>query len=221
MAGANLKDRLLFWLATRLGWLFIRLWGRLARLEVVGREHFDRLQREQRAFIICIWHGRILMPIFAHRNEGIVAMVSEHRDGEMIAQTLKRLGYGTVRGSSTRGGRKAAIAMLRELRQGVVAGLMPDGPRGPRHQFKRGALVLAQKSGAALLPMTFAAARCWQFRSWDRFTMWKPFSRVLLHYGEPVEVPLQLDEAGLEALRHRVEQIMIEQEKHADAYFHP
>ncbi len=219
MAASGWKDRLLFFLATRLGWLFILLYARLTRIEHVGREHLQWLRENRKPFILCIWHGRILLPIFLFRNQNIQAMVSEHRDGEIIARTLQKLGFGTIRGSSTRGAKKAAIRMLRALRSGLSGGIMPDGPAGPRHVFKPGAIVLAQKSGAYLLLHTYASNRFVQFRSWDRFYMWKPFSRSVAVYSEPIAVPPDLKGEELEKFRREIERRMIEQEAWADGYF--
>ena len=219
MSRESLKQRILFFLATRLGWLFILFWGKLTRIEYIGREHYIWLKQHQKPFMFCIWHGRILLPIYVHRFEAIQAMVSEHRDGEMIAQTLERLGYRTVRGSSTRGARKATIQMIRLLKQGAVGAIMPDGPRGPRHRFKAGAAIIAQKAGAYLLLMTFASSRYIQFRSWDRFYLWKPFSRSVVIYSEPIRVPEALRDNELEAFVQQLERQMIEQEEQADAYF--
>lgn len=215
----SLRRRLLFWLATRFGWLAVLALGKLTRLEFRGREHYERLRAAKQPFIYSIWHGKILIPIFTERNGGVCAMVSEHSDGEMIAQTLERLGYTTVRGSSTRGGKRAMLAMIRALRNGGVGGIMPDGPRGPRHVFKAGIIAIAQKSQAAILPLTFASSRAWRLKSWDRFIIPKPFSKTIALYGAPIFIPDELDETAFEAKRQEVEQRMLELETEADALF--
>ena len=216
---APLRKRVLFWLATRLGWLVILLLGHLTRLRFHGREHFERLRDSKRPFIYCIWHGKILMPIFVHRNESNCAMVSEHTDGEMIAQTLHRLGYVTVRGSSTRGGTRAMIAMIRTLKEGGIGAIMPDGPKGPRHVFKSGAIVIAQRAQAYLLPFTFSSTRAWVLNSWDRFTIPKPFSKSVAYYGEPIAVPAVLTEDEFASIKDAVEQKMLDLEEDAEAFF--
>lgn len=219
MKKAKWLDDFVFWLATRFGWRFVLLWGRLTRKEFVGREHLEWLRKRRVPYIFCIWHGRVLMPIYVHRNESVLAMVSDHRDGEMIAQTLIKLGLGAVRGSSTRGGRKAAIGMIRALRAGSIGAMIPDGPNGPRHVLKPGVVNVAQRAGAYILPMTFASSRFVQFKSWDRFYLWLPFSRTVVVYGEPVFIPPEADEDAVENFRRKIEGAMKEQEKFADAYF--
>ena len=213
------KQRLFFFLLTKLGWLVILVLGRLSRIRLIGREHHDWLVRNKKPYIYCIWHGRILLPIFIHRGEGIQAMVSQHDDGEMIAQTLHRLGYQTVRGSSTRGGQRATIEMIRHLKEGGVAAIMPDGPRGPRHEFKSGAMVIAQRTGAYLLPFTFSASRHIVFRSWDRFMLLLPFAKSVAVYGRPMHVPKEATAEDLESLRQVMEQRMIDLERQADSHF--
>ena len=216
---ATLKNRILLFLTSSLGSIFIRLLGLSARITKQGDEHYRWLVDSQQPFIFCIWHGRIFIPIFLHRNQKIVGMVSQHRDGEIIARILQKLGYRTVRGSSTRGGQRAAIKMIRALKSGGTGAIMPDGPTGPRHQFKPGSIAIAQKSGAYLLPFTFSARRAISFNSWDRFTILLPFSKCLALYGEPIPIPEKISPAEFEEIRKRVEKKMIEQEELADALF--
>jgi lysophospholipid acyltransferase (LPLAT)-like uncharacterized protein len=161
------------------------------------------------------------MTMLAHRYENVYAMVSLHTDGEMIAQTLLRLGFQTARGSSTRGAARAAVEMIRALRQGKNGAITPDGPKGPRHVFKPGAISIAQKSGAYLLPLTFACSNPFVFKkSWDRFAIMLPFSKTVAIYGEPVAVPADLKDEVFEEFRLMVEGKMLELEKYAERYFY-
>ncbi|KAA3619677.1 MAG: DUF374 domain-containing protein [Calditrichaeota bacterium] len=216
---AAIKNRIIFLITQTLGSFFIRMLGKTARITVQGREHYEWLMHENKRFIFCIWHGRILIPIYLHQNEQIVAMVSQHRDGEIIARILTQLGFKTVRGSSTRGGQRAAIDMIRALRSGSPGAIMPDGPTGPRHIFKPGTITIAQKAGAYILPFTFSAQKAITFKSWDRFTIWWPFSRCLALYGEPVPVPAKTSADEFEQYKNKIEKKMIELEEFADAFF--
>lgn len=219
MSKKSLKDRLIFFAATRFGWLLILLLGRLMRITILGSEHIQRLRENGIPFLLCVWHGRMLLPIYLHRKDRMHVIVSEHRDGEMIARTLQKLGYIPVRGSSTRGGSKAALGLIRALRCGQFCAIIPDGPKGPRHEFKGGALAIARKTGAPLLPLTFAASRAVHFNSWDRFIMWKPFSRCVAIYGAPYTVPDTPVPESFEAARQEIQRRMIELDEQADAYF--
>ena len=214
-----LRRRLVAWLAVQAGWLLLRLLHAWVRVTPMGRERLDRLRAEGRSVLIAIWHGRILLPILEHRGEGIVPMISLSRDGEMIARTVEKLGYGTVRGSSSRGGREALLAMAAQLREpGTICAIMPDGPRGPRHVLKPGVVQLARESGAVILPMSWGAARPIRFSSWDRFQLWRPFSRAVVVYGEPIE----LDPAGdFDEQAAWVREAVLDVERRADAWFTP
>lgn len=215
----GLKRRMIFLLATRLGWLLILLLGKLTRTKIIGGEHLEDLRRRGVSFIYLTWHGRILLPIYLHRKEGVTAMVSLHQDGEIIAQTLKRLGYKTIRGSSTRGGDRAFYQMIKALKKGEVCAIIPDGPKGPRCKFKAGALYLSQLTGAYLLPMSFSSSKKIRLNSWDRFTIICPLSKSVLLYGEPVKVGKNLKAEGLEEFRAELERRMIQLDKQADEYF--
>jgi len=210
------RDDILFTLGTRLLWLVILFFGRIGRISVHGRGYYWGAVRSGRPVIIVLWHGRMVLPIYFHRGQGIAAMVSEHRDGEIIAQSVHRLGYTTVRGSSTRGGSRAFRQMLRALRSGTVCTVLPDGPKGPRHVFKLGTVVLAQRSGAFLLPMTFSASRAIVLRTWDRMTFWRPFSRLVVCYGEPIDVPRGVSSGELESCRQEIERRLLALQGKAD-----
>ncbi|MBN1153485.1 lysophospholipid acyltransferase family protein [candidate division KSB1 bacterium] len=215
----NLKRKLIFSLGSKLGWLVILMLGRTSRITFVNRQVIRRLQADHAKIIFALWHGRIMLPIYVHRGEGIAAMVSLHRDGEMIAQNVHRLGYKTVRGSSTRGGKQALHDMVDLLNQGVPCTIMPDGPRGPRHKLKAGVIYMAQQTGAYLVPLTFACKRKIQFHSWDRFNFITPFSKAVVIYGDPIRIPSELSSGQFEEMRKMVEMKMIENETMADDYF--
>ena len=213
------KRGITFRLATKLAWLLILFLGKTARIEIKGQHHWRNTLKSGAGVLIVIWHGKIMLPIYVHRKEGIIAMVSQHLDGEMIAQTIHRLGYNTIRGSSTRGGKDAFNAMLTELKRGKVCAIMPDGPSGPRHKFKAGALYLAQRSGAYILPMTFTATKKTQFNSWDKFTIWWPFAKCIVMYDEPVRIPKNLSTTEMVQYRKIIQDKMILFEKKIDAVF--
>ena len=216
----KLKFKLISFLATRLGWIIILLLGKSTKITYINRKYLTELKASGKGCIALLWHGRLLLPAFVHRNMGVVAMVSQHSDGEMIAQTVQKLGYRTVRGSSTRGGKEAFHEMIAELKNGAVCIITPDGPQGPRHKLKPGPLYMAQKTGAAILPLAFSSNKCVTLNSWDRFLIFKPFARSVIIYGEPVKVPPDLNNEQLEEFRQALEQKMIELEEDADDYFH-
>ena len=171
-----------------LGRGFLHALARTWRIRVVNGGHLLDLRRAGRPFIFALWHGQLLPLLWHHRGQGVLVLISEHRDGEMVAQAAQSLGYGLIRGSTTRGGDRALISLVRELKAGHEVAITPDGPRGPAETFAPGALVAAQRSDSFILPVAAAADRAWRLRSWDRFVIPKPFARVTIAYTTPTKV---------------------------------
>lgn len=167
------------------------------RLRRTNPEAYLRFRRRGEPVIFVFWHDQLLPLVWVHRNEGIVVLVSEHADGEYISRIIGRHGFGTARGSSTRGGARALRSLVTAAREGRDLALTPDGPRGPRHRFKPGALVAARLTGLPLVPIAVAAAPAWRLRSWDRFLVPRPFSTVAVRWGEPHRVPSSADREEL------------------------
>lgn len=215
---SRLAKRLVNRLALDWGWLLLLGLRALVRVEFAGREHFLELKRQGASVLIAVWHGRILLPILVHRGEGIVPLISLSRDGEMISRTVEKLGYRSVRGSSSKRSQEALGEMIEALSvPGTVGAIMPDGPRGPRHSMKSGVIRMARESGAVILPMSFRARRPLEFKSWDRFNAWKPLTRAIVVYGEPIRLDPEGEFAGQ---REAVRQALIATERTADAWYH-
>ncbi len=215
----KLKRTIAFILVSKFSWLLILLLGKLCSIKIINQRYLNQLRKKNKRILYLIWHGRIMLPIYIHRDEGITAMVSLHSDGEMIAQAVHRLGYTTVRGSSTRGGKHAFRAMLQALKNGHECALMPDGPTGPRHKVKSGAIYLSQQANAYLLPLTFSCKRKIEFKSWDRFNLIAPFSKAVAIYGKPLKAPQNMAPEEFEKFKEKLTQRMIENERQADDYF--
>lgn len=164
-------------------WL-IRVIGATLRFEVKGWQHFS----PDKPLVYCFWHNRIPIATYFWRERGIVVMSSRSFDSEYIARFIQRFGYGAARGSSTRGGKAALIQMIRAVRDGKSAAFTVDGPRGPIYEAKPGAVLLAAKSKAALLPFSVSMNRFWQLPSWDKIQIPKPFARVIVVIGKPIQV---------------------------------
>jgi lysophospholipid acyltransferase (LPLAT)-like uncharacterized protein len=191
-----------------LGKVIISSYFPLVRCIREGEENYLRFRCEGRPFILAFWHGQLLPMVYLHRNEGITVLVSEHKDGEYIARVIHRYGYRTARGSSTRGGVKGLRGIVRAGREGRELAFTPDGPQGPRHQFKWGALAAAQLSGLPLVPVSLGTDRAWYLKSWDRFMIPKPFSTLRVRYGEPRWVARDASEEDLKHLASELEEEM-------------
>src|SRR5687768_17027936 len=158
------------------------------RTRVVNEEHLNELRADGRPFIFSLWHGHLLPLLWHHRQSRVAILISEHRDGELIARTAQWLGYNLIRGSTTRGAERALLSLVRELKSGREIAITPDGPRGPARKFAPGALVAAHRSQAPILPVAASADRAWRLGSWDRFVIPKPFARITVAYGEPAMI---------------------------------
>jgi lysophospholipid acyltransferase (LPLAT)-like uncharacterized protein len=197
------------------GYPLINALGHTLRWRVDGREHLDTVIGSGRQPIMAFWHGRILPATFYFRRRGIVVITSENFDGEWIARIIERFGYGTARGSTTRGGIKAMLKLVRDMEAGKPAGFTVDGPRGPARIVQPGAVWLARETGNPVLPFHCEASSYWTANSWDRTQVPKPFTTVALAIGEPLYVTPGASAEQLEASREQVQQRLIALEDRA------
>lgn len=181
---AGWSDRRLRW-AVGAGMVVMRLLARTWRIRVVGDEGMQRARKAGEPLIFALWHGELFALLWQHRNEGAKVLISEHRDGEIVARAAHALGFGTVRGSTTRGGGRALLEMVRVLQAGGEIAVTPDGPKGPAHRYAPGVLIVAQRSGVPIVCVALHASRGWRLNSWDRFLIPKPFARITVAYSEP------------------------------------
>jgi hypothetical protein len=188
-----------------LGYPLINALGHTLRWRVEGLEHFDAVRASGRQPVMAFWHGRILPATYYFRRRGIVVITSENFDGEWIARIIERFGYGTARGSTSRGALKAMLQLKRDMRDGKAAGFTVDGPRGPARVAQAGAVWLAHETGNPVLPFHLDASSHWTLRSWDETQIPKPFSTVALVVGEPMEVTKDASDGALEHARADLE----------------
>ena len=191
--------------------------GSTLKWRVEGLRHYDEVVLGGRQPIMAFWHGRILPATIYFKNRGIVVITSENFDGEWIAGIIERFGYGTARGSTSRGGSRALIQMKRDMEAGKPAGFTLDGPRGPARVAQAGAVWLSKATGNPVLPFHLEADRHWTIKSWDQTQIPKPFSTVSLVVGEPFQVPDDASDGEIEASRQRLEQQLQQLETRARA----
>jgi lysophospholipid acyltransferase (LPLAT)-like uncharacterized protein len=188
--------------------------GATWRLSVHGVPSLASLFETPRQPILAFWHGRILTGIHFFRDRDIVVITSRNFDGEWIARIIHRFGFGSARGSSSRGGARALVQLRRALQAGRSVAFPLDGPRGPARVAQPGAVWLAGATGHPLVPIHMEADRYWEARSWDRTQIPKPFSRSVLVFGEPIFVP-GTDDTTVEVWRRRLEASLAELERQA------
>jgi lysophospholipid acyltransferase (LPLAT)-like uncharacterized protein len=213
------RDNLLLFFVSLIGPIFIFLLGKTLRIKWIGEENLDSIRKNQGQVIYAFWHGRMLILSYSHRWQRIHVLISQHRDGELIARIIQRLGFVSVRGSTTRGGTKAIFEMAKKGASGYDVAITPDGPKGPRFQVQIGTIYIAQRSQMPIIPITNSAKSRWTLSSWDRFLIPKPFSKVVIIIGEPIHVPLESAPPELEEKREELERRLLELTQDADKYF--
>lgn len=174
-------------------------------LDVEGYESFEKAEESGKGGIIAFWHDRIFLSTFFWRRYDAAVMVSKSFDGEYITRTAQRFGYGVIRGSSSRGGSNALAQMIRLVQDGSRMVFTVDGPRGPRHKVKKGAIVLAKESGLPIGPMNIACKKYWTVKSWDKTQIPKPFTKAAIFVAEPVFVDRDADRETIESKRVELE----------------
>ncbi|NJC89291.1 MAG: DUF374 domain-containing protein [Desulfuromonas sp.] len=196
------------WLAAGL----IRLTHACLRIETFGEKPLRELWNARRHVILAFWHDQLFMMASGYRGPGASVLISASRDGEYIARTMDYFDIGSIRGSSTRGGRAAFREMVELAKQPVDLAITPDGPKGPRHEVKEGVVQLARLSGRPVVPMAFVCSRGHRFRSWDRFLLPLPPGRGVFSFGEPL---YYTEDDNVESFRQRLQQAMGENEQAA------
>jgi len=180
------QETVLQFLAQHLGPVLIKSLGITLRVTQVGLEHITAARAAAGNIIIAIWHGGLLPLAYVHRNEGISVLVSTHQDGEYIARVIHGLGFGTSRGSSTRGGIRALRELIQADNDRLDLGITPDGPRGPREKVQPGVIYLAKRLGLPVIPIGVSSRPSLRLKSWDRFMIPLPFARCTVVYGKPL-----------------------------------
>ena len=193
-------------LISALGYPIIAALGSTLRWRAEGVEHLEAVARSGRQPIMAFWHGRILPATVYFRRRGIVVITSENFDGEWIAGIIERFGYGTARGSTSRGARKALLQLKRDMTAGKPAAFTLDGPRGPARVAQPGAVWLAKITGNPIVPFHIEPSRYWTLKSWDRTQIPKPFATAAIAIGEPLDVSTDADAAGIETASRMLEQ---------------
>ncbi len=199
----------------------LRMWCRSCR--VVAREDEDREREAVKKYDGCIyptWHQRMFYFFHDFGSRHVTMMISKSKDGEYANALALKLGFYSVRGSATRGGRTAMHELIDKIRGGGhKAGMMADGPKGPPRVLKMGSIKIARETGRPIIPMMYGAKRRIVFKSWDRYFLPVPFTQVVLLHGEPVFVPPDADEAECERLRQIIERRMNEMADRCDTWW--
>jgi lysophospholipid acyltransferase (LPLAT)-like uncharacterized protein len=203
------RERILALLgATILKSLFMTL-----RIRVVDESGFQK-DPSTDPVLFCFWHNRILgityafKRIYPKHRRGVTVLTSASKDGEILARLVAEFQMGSVRGSSSRGGSRALLELIRLVQAGRDIAITPDGPRGPRYRLGPGVIQLAQSTGAKILPLHAQFSRCFQMKTWDGFIIPLPFSTVSINVGIPIRIPAEASHTEFECERNQLEEIL-------------
>lgn len=213
--------------ATGIKWRLIGLAGKilidfLFLFSPVEKKGYSAVARliDTRRFIFAFWHSRILLLSYNYKRLNASIMVSNSADGEVIAQVLQRHGHKTIRGSTRKGGLRALMHQIADMRtQGRPGVVIPDGPQGPRHKVQPGVILLAQKTGCPIIPLAYSSRRRKIFNSWDRFMLPYPWTRGIITYGRPIEVPPKADAEAIGRCARQLELELNRITAQADEHF--
>ncbi|MDI3547373.1 MAG: hypothetical protein PWR10_1025 [Halanaerobiales bacterium] len=181
-------DDLQLWLIPIIIYLLNIVSNRWTRLKVYGQENIHQV-REGTPVLFAFWHGKLWIPAYYFKGRGYLVLSSLSRDGEYMTRVLKRYGYRVVRGSSSRGGGRALLKLVKLLKKGAATFITPDGPTGPIYKVKPGIVYLQEKCNGVIIPIGVAIDRKKTFNSWDRLVFPLPGTRAVLVFGEPLRLP--------------------------------
>lgn len=198
---------------SRLAYIMVRLFGATFRIRVYNFEAVEKLPGGK---ILCGWHGRSMIASIFFRKRGYWVIISKSKDGDIQTHVFQNLGFKVIRGSTGRGGERALIESIRELKKGETMAITPDGPRGPTHVVQGGIMLMAKKSGAWLAPCGVSARPRFLAKSWDSYMVPMPFSKCVMTFGEPVQVPLDATDEEVEEIRLRLQDSMNQLETEAE-----
>lgn len=197
----------------------VKIINKSLRIEMLGMERVRELRNNNRRIVFVVWHGRHFMVIPSLRAPNASVLSSTSRDGKLLADVLVRFGYDIIPGSSHKSPVRALLVCIQKIKDGNDLILAVDGPTGPIHEFKPGALFVATKSDAVIVPLSYSSKWCVVFNSWDRFMLPLPFSKTVMIFGEPVRPSGDLSEGAVEKerleLQNTVNRLMDEADRKA------
>ena len=198
---SDYQRNVLRYIGIRFASVAIRLLLSALRIKIVNGEAISNLVREKKNFVVAFWHGSMMIGWFLHRSGNAAALVSQSKDGDVLAAILEKWNYNVVRGSSSTGGSDALAAMIFLMREDYSLVITPDGPRGPICKMKAGAVITAKKSNVPLFLVGIGIKNKIILKSWDRFEVPKPFSKVVAIYSDPIIIDNDL---SYEETNHKI-----------------
>ena len=203
------------WIASK----YIKFVSLTLKWKYLNKKHADTLWKNNENFILCFWHGRLLMmPLSWKKEKKINMLISEHPDGQLISKTVKYFGINTIQGSTSKGGTKAIRNIIESLKSGQSVGITPDGPRGPKMKINSAIIKIASLTGFKILPLSCSVKNKFFLKSWDKFLVALPFGKGCFAWGEPLKIKKKITKEEDLKLSNKLEKILLKLTKEADHY---
>lgn len=189
----------------------VNLYAKTWRYKLVNRQVYDQLYKNNKKVVMAIWHDSILPCTFLHRHEGMVTIASDSKDGALITYALNKWGFHVARGSSTRGGVKAALKAVKlSSEYKTPCAVTVDGPKGPRHQVKDGAIFIGKKLDKVIVIGLMSCKKYKRFNSWDKFILPLPFAEITITYSNPIYLSDSMEKEDIEKEKLMLQNCMTE-----------
>ena len=185
----------------------------------INKKYVENLWKKNEAFILCFWHGRLLMmPLSWNKKKKINVLISTHSDGQLLSKTVKHFNIETITGSSSKGGSEAIRNIIKSLKSGISIGMTPDGPRGPRMKVNSAIIKIASLTGHKIVPLSYSVKKKFFLNSWDKFLVALPFGKGCFIWGKPIKIKKNISTNEDLKLSKRLENNLLKLTKKADLY---
>ena len=214
-----LRSKLIYSLACWIGAKYIKFVSITTKWSFINKNYVDQLWDSNESFILCFWHGRLLMmPLSWNNKKKVNVLISAHPDGQLLSNTVKHFKIDTIIGSSSKGSSMALRNIIRSLKSGISIGITPDGPRGPKMKINSGIIKIASLTGCKIVPLSYSVKNKLFLNSWDRFLVALPFGKGCFIWGEPIKVKRNISNNEDSKLSNKLEKILLKLTKEADKY---
>jgi len=215
-----LRSKLIYSLACWIGAKYIKFVSFTTKWSFINKNYVDVLWDSNESFILCFWHGRLLMmPVSWNKKKKVNVLISAHPDGQLLSNTVKHFKIDTIVGSSSKGGSMALRNILRSLKSGISIGITPDGPRGPKMKINSAIIKIASLTESKIVPLSYSVKNKFFLNSWDRFLLALPFNKGCFIWGKPIKVKKNISIKDDLKLTKKLEKELINLTKKADQYY--
>jgi len=215
-----LRSKLIYSLACWIGAKYIKFVSITTKWSFINKNYVDQLWDSNESFILCFWHGRLLMmPLSWNKKKKVNVLISAHPDGQLLSNTVKHFKIDTIIGSSSKGSSMALRNIIRSLKSGISIGITPDGPRGPKMKINSAIIKIASLTGSKIIPLSYSVKNKFFLNSWDRFLLALPFNKGCFIWGKPIKVKKNISIKDDLKLTKKLEKKLINLTNIADQYY--